>query len=490
MKILLVYYNMTVVKIPPLGLCYISAVLEKNGYEARILEAFPGISMDMRRYLKAYSPDIVAFNCVSPAVSKIIEMNQEIKRVSPETITIAGGPHPTALPEQMLQYGIDIVVVGEGEETMLELVRCIENGGKIDNVNGIAYKGEDGKSVHTAAREPLSNLDELPFPARHLLNMEWYIKRSALVKGYWLKSATIITSRGCPGRCIFCQSNNIFGGRVRYRSAVNIVDEIEELVERYGIEGLWITDDTFTLNKERVFSICDEMDKRKLKIKWSCEAIVSQASPELLKRMKASGCRLIEFGVESGSQKVLDMLKKNTKVSQIVEAFDNARAAGIGAQACIIIGSPGEEADDIKMTKKLLKRIRPTWAPIYFSTPYPGTALYDIAVKNGWTRPYSIKGRDSDWCYDLRSQRPVMQINFNAEQLLRLRRQLQDLILTDTFKAFMKNSPAFFLDMIMTVLKHPGLILDMARHFLKTRAVEECFRKILDQYGYEGIAQY
>jgi anaerobic magnesium-protoporphyrin IX monomethyl ester cyclase len=376
---------------PPLGLAYIAAVLEQNGYkEIRIIDMpVEGITEErLKAILTEMKPDIIGVTATTPTITYSRKVSQLCKETLPDSILVMGGPHSTAVPEDVLtDKNVDIVVRGEGEYTMLELVQTVEKKGSLKNVLGISYK-EKGKIINNPQRPLIENLDELPFPARHLLPIDKYYYVDVRKK----PMTTIFTSRGCPGLCIYCSARQTFGKAFRTRSPKNIVDEIELLVKTYGIRELHILDDTFTLHRQRAMDICDEIIRRKLDIIWCCPngVRVNTVDDELLRKMKQSGCYSLAFGFESGSQKVLNAVMKGITLDQSRNAIKLAKKAGIETWGFFMMGLPEDTEETIRQTIDFAKELDPDIAKFHITVPFPGTELYQK-----WEREGIIKS--SDW---------------------------------------------------------------------------------------------
>lgn len=366
----------------PLNLAAIAASLLAKDYEVDIwdydVEEFD--ESDFGKKLKNFSPCAVGISCYTPTVINGHRIAASVKRYLPEAKVIVGGPHVSALPEETLNEfsGFDIGVLGEGEETMTELADRLTVGHPLDDLRGIVYR-RAGSLCVTERRPPIEDLDGLPVPARHLLKRHLYKGQShrGFSRGF-LNITEIMTSRGCPNRCIFCASDVVMQGPVRFRSASSVKGEIAECAERYGFNHFTISDDTFTLKEDRLYEICEEFSRSK--VTWNCNARVWPISRKMLSGMARSGCAGITFGVESGSPRLLKLIKKNVTVEQIEDAFRWSKEAGIKlVEADIIIGShPSETEDDIRMTNKLLRRLSPDMIMASVIVPYPGTAIYDM----------------------------------------------------------------------------------------------------------------
>lgn len=370
---------------PPLGIAYIAAVLEIGGVEVRIIDA-PAVEMDfetIKKEIQKYSPDMVAITSVTPTVSNALKVAEISKKACPKAIIVLGGYHPTFTYQELLKYDyVDLVVVGEGEYTMLELVKTLERGENLRNVKGIACK-----NFKTPPRPVIEDLDNMPFPARHLLPMEDY-----KIMNMKLPIGTLISGRGCPFHCSFCASSAMHGHKLRLRSSENVVDEMEHLKEDHNAEMIAFMDDTFTLNKKRVYDICDEIQERKLDRYWGCTARVDTISEELLCKMKEAGCITLFLGVESADQQSLDQLNKKITINKIKKTFELTKKHGVRTIASVVLGMPGDTRKSIETTIKFVKSLEPNYAIFSLATPYPGTDFYlnskdDNLIKtNDWSK--------------------------------------------------------------------------------------------------------
>lgn len=376
---------------PPLGLAYMAAVLENNGYKDVEIVDMKVLNLKfdyIEEKIKKTQPDIVAITAATGQVSSMSRIIKIVRSVKPDAIIVIGGPHPSALPERALkEVDADICVVGEGEYTFLELVKALKGKGashnlkrNLKNVAGICFKDEYGKTIITKRRPLITNLDELPLPARHLLPpLSAYISPAV---GESKLHTSVMTSRGCPFRCAFCDKS-IFGRTFRGRSAKNVVDEIEILIKKYGMEEIRVFDDLFTFDKKRAAEICREIIRRRLNVSWCCDSRVDAVAPELLKLMKLAGCRQIDFGIESGSQKILDLMNKGTKLKQIRTAIRWTKDTGIKVKGYFILGLPGDTKKTINETIDFAKSLDLDYAAFFLYSPYPGTPLYEKLNRYG-----------------------------------------------------------------------------------------------------------
>jgi radical SAM superfamily enzyme YgiQ (UPF0313 family) len=357
-----------------------AAVLEQHNIDVDVLDA-SALELtyeEIGEEILKRNPDIVSISALTPTIGVALDSADKIKQVKPDTIVVLGGYHPTFEYKSVLEEeSVDVVVRGEGEYTLLELVRTIENNGDLFNVEGLAFHDEnDGSLIVTPDRPIIENLDELPFPAFHLLPMEKY-----RILNITTNVATIITTRGCPMQCSFCSSAALHGHKLRRRSVKNVVNEIEMRLMEQNIDTIAFMDDTFTLNKRFVKEFCSEIKKRDLKFWWGCTSRVDTLDRDLLQTMKDAGCITIFIGVESADQQMLEKMNKNITVSKTEKAFKLARKVGIRTIASCVIGMPEDTKESMKKTIDFVKSLNPNYALYSLATPYPGTRFYNETFK-------------------------------------------------------------------------------------------------------------
>lgn len=354
---------------PPLGIAYIASVLESGGIEVKIIDA-PAVEMDygaIQMEVATYSPDVVAITSVTPTLDSALQVARMSKEACPSAYVVLGGYHPTFTYNELLKHDfVDFIVRGEGEYTMLELVKTLEQGEDLRKVRGIAYE-----DYVTPDRPVIDDLDGLPFPARHLLPMADY-----KILSMKLPVGTLISGRGCPYQCSFCASSAMHGNKLRLRSSTNVVDEMEHLVDVHKAEMLAFMDDTFCLNKQRINDICNEIKDRGFDNYWGCTARVDTISEDLLKKMKDAGCITLFLGVESADQQNLNELNKNITISKIKKTFKITRKLGVRTIASVVLGMPGDTRRSIENTINFVKKLEPNYAIFSLATPYPGTDFY------------------------------------------------------------------------------------------------------------------
>lgn len=380
------------------GIGYLASYLMKYGkhkYEIKIADENPG--KNALKIIEDFKPDFVGITATTVQYPRAMEIATLIKAHNRSIPIVIGGVHVSALPERTLrESNFDIGVIGEGEETFLELVDyCIDCGGTptiegLRKIRGLAFK-DQGKIAVNEPRPLIENVDTIPFPARELFDMDFYLRPRLLIRGYWpLRTTNIFTSLGCPNDCTYCGSKVIHKRRFRPHSPEYVISEISELVEKYRVEGLYFHDDLFIANKKRVETICRLLIERKLadKIIWACQGranLISDNDLELLRLMKKAGCIQLEYGFESGSDHALGLLKNNVTVAQNQKAIDITKKVGLRIFGNFMLGMQGETEQDMSRTRDfILKNIdNLDHFQSYITTPYPGTKLWDICTKKG-----------------------------------------------------------------------------------------------------------
>ena len=369
MKILLIYpfplYDRSYeedIKPVPIGVYYIGSVLRDNGYDVEVLNWY-NIHKTPQKITEALlekKPDIIGFSILNANRWGGIEVAQIAKEINPDIKIVFGGVAPTFLWKHFLKYfpQIDFIVIGEGEYAFLNLVKFIEKGnyGRLKNIEGIAFR-QNGKIIKTKPPRPIQNLDELPIP------------------GKYFKYQHVTSSRGCPWKCTFCGSPRFWGRKIRLHSPENFVRHIE-LLYNQGVNFFYVSDDNFTINKNRVIEICKRILDKDLKITWVAISRVNYVDEDMLYWMRKAGCIQISYGIESGSEKIRGLLNKNVKTDQIKSAFSLTQEHGIIARAYFIYGSPCESWETIQETIDLIHQIKPLICVLYILEIYPGTKLY------------------------------------------------------------------------------------------------------------------
>jgi len=358
--------------VPPLGLAYIAAAVREAGHEVDILDAYAqGWSWErFERSIARARPDVLGLSAMTP-VADTAARAARVGRPHARHV-ILGGPHPTAVRDAVFAEmpELDAAVVGEGEEVIGPLLRWL------DQPEGPVPNGVLAPRQPFTEHQPSRDIGAITRPARELLPNQAYRYLFATRPGF----GTMITSRGCPFRCSFCDKS-VSGSRWRAREPVDVVDEMQELSERFGVGFINFYDDNFTLSRRRVVGICEEILRRGLDVEWKCEGRVDGVDRPLLKLMRRAGCRTVAYGVESGNPETLALLRKDVKVDQAAEAFAATRAAGLRSLAYIILGVPGESREDVRQTIRFCHDLGADYVQFSTLTAFPGTPLFAHAGK-------------------------------------------------------------------------------------------------------------
>jgi len=364
---------------PPLGICYVAAACEKAGAQVQLFDYI--ISeyhpKKLKHSLDTFKPHVVGITSVTMNFLKAAEILKEVKKFHPHVITMMGGPHVSFDYENVLQNdkNIDIIVIGEAEKTLQALIPCVKNRNMWQTIPGIAFYENDCVVV-TKKQSLIDNLDDLPLPGRHLLNIPRYHTLGFPI--------SIITSRGCPNQCIFCQGRRMVGQKVRYRSMEKVVDEIEMLMGM-GFDLINIADDLFTVNKARVIQFCGLIKSRKLEFVWSAFSRVNTVDLEILEIMKSAGCYAVSFGIESGNAAMLKRIRKGITLKQARDAIKSCKQAGIRTHASFMVGLPSETKQTLNDTLSFAESLDIEYG-FHFLAPFPGTTLreniqeYDLEI--------------------------------------------------------------------------------------------------------------
>jgi len=371
---------------PPLGVLYMAANIRKHGFSVSLIDA-EGARLaqeEITARICELAPKILGITATTLSIHKAGALAEAVKQCLPETCIVAGGPHATALPMETLKQfkAIDAVIIGEGEHSILQLAQNVMAGrGPGEDIDGVAWRvGEN--LFHSPCQGFLQDLDSLPMPAWDLLEGFPKDYRPPFHSYRRLPVANIITSRGCPGACTFCD-RSVSGRKVRYHSVDYVLKMIEHLATVYGIREFSIKDDMFITPKSRVLDFCRELKRRNLDITWSCNARVNSVNEELLRTMKDAGCWMISYGIESGSEQMLKKMMKGVTKEQIVKALTMSREHGIVSKGFFMIGIPGETEQSMRDTLDFLKSIPLDEMNVNFFTPFPGSKLYEEVIAEG-----------------------------------------------------------------------------------------------------------
>lgn len=366
--------------LPPLGLAYVAAYLKSKGHQVRVLDGIvdPLPLEEISEIARDY--DVVGITVISSYVIRVIELIKSLKESGVSAPIVVGGPHATALPETLLKHGADYAVIGEGEETMLELV---EKKSPV-KIKGLKFYDSKRNLVSTGRRRLIEPMDQIPMPARELLPMHRY--RTSIARASAEPSHSMMGSRGCLGRCTFC-SRMTFGSRVRYFSTDRIIEEFYLLRDRYGAKEVAVWDDDFVADPDAAVEVCERLIQKDFDRPWSASACIETINRELLEIMQRAGCNYIAYGVESGSQRMLDRLKKHITKDEIREVIRTTKRLGIPIRAYFILGFPEETAAEMDETIKFARELDVDLSSFTMFIPLPGTREYQRAQESGTFDP-------------------------------------------------------------------------------------------------------
>lgn len=370
----------------PLGLGYVAAALEEADHDVQILDFNVRKVKHAELEEKIRDAEIVGITGIITEYHEIVQLAHAVRKINKDTRIVLGGALATSLPERMLQASqADAVVIGEGERTVVELVSAMERNEEPGNIRGIAYR-KNGNVIVTEPVVHISDIDTIPFPAWHLLEMKSYPTNQFETFGLKLKrkirSTVLISSRGCPYRCTFC-FKGMWGDKWRGRSPENLIEEIELLKNEYGMNGFLFYDDTFNVDKDRVFKFCQLLKDKELDVSWYCNTRANLLTREMLVAMHDAGCIGVAFGIESGNQEVLNAIKKSLTVDQVRQAVKWTKEAGINIVGYFIFGLLGETKATIRETLDFARELDLDFYGFSLPNPLPCTELYDSAVKAG-----------------------------------------------------------------------------------------------------------
>lgn len=389
---------------PPLGILYLSSHLKRRGLDVGVFDGTFRAFDDFARTVERDRPRVVG-----------IAVNLMTKRHALRMIPIArrggakvvlGGPDPPHHAEAYLNAGADVVVIGEGEQTIEELLPALAAGRPLEGITGIAFKAADGTVVRTAPRALLADLDAQPFPDRDAIDLPAYL--DAWRRHHGVGTVSLITARGCPYTCTWC-SRSVFGETHRRRSVVNVADEVESIVDRYRPERLWYADDVFAIHRGWTLKYAAELARRRLRLPFECISRAERIDDDVADALVSLGCFRVWIGSESGSQRILDAMKRKVTLDQVREASARLKRRGIEVGMFIMLGFDGERIDDMRATIDHLKRTGPDVFLTTVSYPIKGTPYYDrvadrLTARTDWAdgtdRDLVVKGRPVRRYYD------------------------------------------------------------------------------------------
>jgi radical SAM superfamily enzyme YgiQ (UPF0313 family) len=368
----------TVALRPPIDLMYAAAMFERGGAECLVTD-FPGEGLgwnDLEQRLRRMQPDFLVLSITTPSLEDDLQAAGIAKRASPRTMVIAKGAHFNVLDAATLERHpeLDAVLRGEYEPAC----EALGAGRPLAEIAGVTSRNASGAIHRTPDAGFVDDLDSLPFPARHLVNNELYTRPDT-----GEPQTTLVTNRGCPYPCIFCLASQVGGRKNRYRSVENVLKEIEECISRFAIRNFLFRSDLFTQRRDWIIDLCRAIIERRLAIEWVCNSRVDTLDPEMLGWMKRAGCWLIAFGVESGDDRMLELMNKRADAAQAREAIRMTRRAGIRSSVYMLMGLPWETEQAIRENVAFFRELDADYVEIFYVYPFPGTELYEMAVREG-----------------------------------------------------------------------------------------------------------
>jgi len=427
----------------PLGLIAIASMVKNM--KVKIIDAPPkGLMIEhIVDEVISEKPDLVGITSMTPTYSQALKVARMIKHKSDIKIC-AGGSHSTLMTEDVLNTGVfDYVVRGEGEETFLELCINLNRKEDISKIKGISFvKG--GKIIHNEQRELIKDLDKIPFPSYKLLPFKDYQSKAPLGLVRKMNWFSYCSSRGCPHNCLFCSTSRLWGRGWRGLSPDRMVKDMKKLIDMYGLRSIFFVDDNFTFKRDRIIEFCKKIQSEKIKFEWSCNCRVDQVDEELLRSMKSAGCWRIGFGIESGTQKVLDWYGKGITLDQARKSIKLCKKTGISQACYFIMGSPIENEEDIIATIDFAKELNPDVAGFSYLTPYPATRLYDESIENNWFLDDKIDFNNFN------QNKPTIKCGVTPERLVELNKM--------AFRSFYLR-PSFVLKKLFENIRKPKQLI-------------------------------
>jgi anaerobic magnesium-protoporphyrin IX monomethyl ester cyclase len=403
---------------PPLGLLYLSAYLDRHLVDNTVFDTTFSSLAELQNQILSTRPSVAAIYVNLMTKLNVLKIVSFIKQQVPETKIVLGGPEVRHSAENFLRQGADVIVIGEGEETMYEVATCFLNGNELHaDLKGIAFLDNE-KFIQTAEREKLRDLDELPEPARHKIDLTLYLDRWK--KHHGKSTISVSTMRGCPYTCKWC-SRAVYGLSYRRRSPEKVVSELKNIIINYHPDSFWFVDDVFTISHKWLNGFKEELAKKNINIRYECITRADRMNEEVVKVLKETGCFRVWIGAESGSQKVIDLMDRRVDVNQVREMIRLSRRHGIEAGTFIMLGYPGETEDDIEETIRHLKQSNPDHFTVTVAYPIRGTELFqEVETTNGDLSWASSTDREIDFkrsysrpYYDMAVRRLINEVNYH-----------------------------------------------------------------------------
>ena len=450
----------------PLGLGYVASYIKSQGHNVTFLDIKDN-DFDLLDHPKVQEADIIGVSITTPQLRFAQKIFKKLKNDRPDLPIVAGGIHPSYFKQKFLEENnIDYIVYGEGEITMNELCNAIDSK-KTDmsDIRGLIYRNGDQISINLP-RELIPDLDEMPFPARELVNYDTYLQPPGLIRGVWTeRSANLSTSRGCPGRCTYCGVNYLYNKMYRRRTVDSVISEIEFMIKEHNIDSLYFMDDTFLMNTEWIEEFSDKFIAKKFNIKFSCYGRVETVNEKILRAVKRAGCVQVEYGVESGSVPVLKAIKKNVDINKIKDALRLTKKIGLRAQASFIFGFPDDKIENLMDTINLVADLDIDFSTAYFATPYPASELYEQAIKEDRI----IENDMSKWY--VRANK-IWRVNLDHHTLEVYRNKFLKQVRWNNIMFFFKN-PKFLFNLSIFALKNIDAVYGAIKDSIKYKSFDD-----------------
>ena len=481
MRVVLINMRTSYIMSIPFGITYLGAVLREHGYEVKLYDVYPDDDTNkiIKELLDSFIPDLIGISVLTTNFFSAKSFISDLKNNFPRAIFCAGGIHPTVRPRETVEVmGLDFVVIGEGENTLLKVCERLKKSKDLSGLKGIAFGSGDDFYINFEI-DIVSDLDSLPFPARELLPVDRYLIPPGYIRSHFLNRVmSILTSRGCPAKCTFCNSSSIFHNRVRRRSVNNVMGEITYFVHYYNLDGIYFHDETFATDHKWAKNLCRQMQP--LGLKWGCQSRVNLVNDDILQAMKDAGCIQIDFGIESASKNMLKSLKKGTTPEQAMNALRLTKKYNIKSFASFMLGLPGETEEDMIENVRFLSRIKPNFTYFNLYTPFPGTEATEIAIRDG-VLPPDFFHRNYDMLLET-----VPLVNLSSvptETVIKYHRKLRNMVFLNNYLGVLnKNNICLIIEVLYYFLLSPRVVFKSVSGFIKNRNIENFIFCIFSNY--------
>jgi len=453
-------------------------ILHMFEYRYRVITLPSAESLDK---LRDFAPDLIGIGFMSTDHKPAKIIIERLRADFPSSVIVAGGRHPSNFAEDVLNWGTDFVVVGEGETGLMELIRALEDSiYQLEKIPGVAFQNDKGQFSFCYREEEDADLDVIP--SYDLVSYQNYVNARMALVGRYLKAGWLATSRGCFSRCIYCRDTK-FGRRLRLRSMDAVMEDIRTQLINYDIDCFYLLDDMFAIKENRVIEFCNRFCQIQQefgkKLSFAATARSDTLTQNMVDALKRANCTQLSIGLESGSQKIHEFLNTGKHVDTVVQTFEILRSTGIDTFVNLIIGIPGETEEDIEKTVDIIKKIKPTTVGVSFLTAYPGTPLFSMAIENEWIKKENL----SSLTYLFSLDRSELNSGISQEILNNRKTRIYKLTFTRTLCAlvFRNEFVAFCGNIFLIILKRPRNFWKIIKNLLLRRVddLKELYRWIL-----------